>query len=268
MQYVASISYGKDSLAMLYVITEVLKKPLDRIITAEVWATDTIQADLPPMVEFKETADRIIKERWGIEVEHYTAMKKDGTKKTYNDVFHQTYKTGEWKGRIYGFPMVKGQWCNKLKMEAIKRAEKSQGDDAVSYIGIAADEPERIKRHSVKKRTEMPLVEANWTEPMCRKWCEENSLLSPLYATSDRGGCWFCHFQGLNQLRQLRRNYPNLWKIMLCWDGESGRSFRTGGITVKDLDKRFQMEDEGYFDFGKFGWDNLKAAQMNINQFL
>ena len=34
------------------------------------WATDTIPADLPPMVEFKAKADRIIKERWGIEVEH------------------------------------------------------------------------------------------------------------------------------------------------------------------------------------------------------
>lgn len=32
---------------------EQLGWPLDRIVTAEVWATDTILADLPPMVEFK-----------------------------------------------------------------------------------------------------------------------------------------------------------------------------------------------------------------------
>lgn len=75
-QYIASLSYGKDSLAMLHVITDILKQPLDRIITADVWATDTIPADLPPMVEFKEKADRIIKERWGIEVEHVCAKKK------------------------------------------------------------------------------------------------------------------------------------------------------------------------------------------------
>ena len=55
---------------------------------------------------------------------------------------------------------------------------------------------------------------------------------------------------------------------MLCWDGESGRNFRTGGITVKDLDRRFQMEDEGYMDYGKFNWTDLKEVQMNINQFL
>ena len=92
VQYSASISYGKDSLAMLHVITDVLHKPLDRIVTAEVWATDTIQADLPPMVEFKEKADRIIKERWGIEVEHLYATDKEGNKLTYEKLFYHIPK--------------------------------------------------------------------------------------------------------------------------------------------------------------------------------
>lgn len=69
MEYIASISYGKDSLAML----EVVKQnglPLDRIITVDVMATATIPADLPPMVQFKEKADEIIFEKYGIKVEH------------------------------------------------------------------------------------------------------------------------------------------------------------------------------------------------------
>lgn len=70
MQHILSLSYGKDSLACLGAI-EQLGWPLDRIIHAEIWATDTIPADLPPMVEFKAKADKIIKERWGIKVEHY-----------------------------------------------------------------------------------------------------------------------------------------------------------------------------------------------------
>lgn len=69
MDYVLSLSYGKDSLACLGAI-EKLGWPLDRIVTVDLWATDTIPADLPPMVEFKEKADKIIKERWGISVEH------------------------------------------------------------------------------------------------------------------------------------------------------------------------------------------------------
>lgn len=75
--YTLSLSYGKDSLACLGAI-EKLGLPLDRIVHAEVWATETIPADLPPMVEFKTKADKIIKERYGIEVEHVWATKKTG----------------------------------------------------------------------------------------------------------------------------------------------------------------------------------------------
>lgn len=46
-EHVLSLSYGKDSTACLWAIQE-LGWPLDRIITADVWATDTIQADHPP----------------------------------------------------------------------------------------------------------------------------------------------------------------------------------------------------------------------------
>lgn len=72
MQHILSLSYGKDSLACIEAVKQ-LDLPLDRIIHAEVWATDTIPADLPPMVEFKKKADAIIKERYGITVEHVAA---------------------------------------------------------------------------------------------------------------------------------------------------------------------------------------------------
>ena len=79
-QHILSLSYGKDSLACLGAIEE-LGWQLDRIIHAEVWATDTIPADLPPMIEFKAKADEIIKQKYGIEVEHIKANQN------YNDVF-------------------------------------------------------------------------------------------------------------------------------------------------------------------------------------
>lgn len=75
MTHVLSLSYGKDSLACLEAC-KLLGYPIDRVIHAEVWATDTIPADLPPMVEFKEKADRIIKERYGITVERTSAMRE------------------------------------------------------------------------------------------------------------------------------------------------------------------------------------------------
>ena len=73
-EYVLSLSYGKDSIACLEAI-KLLGYPLDRVVHAEVWATDTIPADLPPMVEFKRKADQMILDRYGIRVEHYCAMR-------------------------------------------------------------------------------------------------------------------------------------------------------------------------------------------------
>lgn len=221
MQYVASLSYGKDSMAMLHVITDVLHWPLDRIITADVWATDEIPAELPPMVEFKDKADRIIKERYGIEVEHFRS------RKTYQGIFYRVKSNrSNREGEIYGWPMQRGSWCNgELKMEAIRAAHRAC-KGCTEYIGIASDEPARIERHGKKETVRMPLVEAGWTEQMCRDWCEQNGLLSPIYSTSSRGGCWFCHNQGIEQLRLLRKNYPDLWAMMLKWDADSPVSFK------------------------------------------
>lgn len=75
---VACISHGKDSLAMLRAIKH-LGLPLHRIVTSDVWATQDIPADLPKMWEWKQKADSIIKELYGIEVEHICAMQKDSS---------------------------------------------------------------------------------------------------------------------------------------------------------------------------------------------
>ena len=114
VSHVLSLSYGKDSLACLFAI-ERLDWPLDRIIHAEVWATDDIPADLPPMVEFKVKADKIIKARWGIEVEHICAV-RNGEKLTYEKLFYHVPKRkneeGFRQGSSAGFPYTKGAWCN------------------------------------------------------------------------------------------------------------------------------------------------------------
>ena len=62
--------------------------------------------------------------------------------------------------------------------------------NTVQYLGIAADEPERIARHT-KYGFMLPLVEIGWDEAYCRQWCEENDLLSPIYTTATRGGAGF-----------------------------------------------------------------------------
>ena len=257
MDYVLSLSYGKDSLACLGAIEE-LGLPLTRIVHAEVWATDTIPADLPPMVEFKAKADRIIKERCGIEVEHVRSAW------TYESAFYSVYSRGKRKGDIYGFPHMAGNWCNsRLKGGVLDSAARRED---IKYMGIAADEPNRF--HNLTEQKRSPLVEAGWTEAMCREWCEKNDLLSPIYTTATRGGCWFCHNQGVGQLRLLRKDYPELWQLMLKWDADSPVTFKADGHTVHDFDERFQLEDEGFITADEpFRWSMIEDGGVNYRWF-
>lgn len=253
MQYIASLSYGKDSLAMLEVIKQ-YNLPLDRILHVEIMATPTIHADLPPMVEFKKKADRIIYEKYGIKVEHITAPK------SYEEYFYSVCqgKNSRNRGKIYGFPLHKCNWCNsRLKVGVLNKYHKN----AITYIGIAADEPKRLHNLSETKRS--PLVKYGWTEKMCRDWCEDNDLLSPIYTSAARGGCWFCHNQGINQLRLLRKNYPEYWALMLKWDIDSPCTFYANGRTLHDMDKRFEAEDKGEIIIGqKFRWKQLDRTPL------
>lgn len=75
-QYVLSYSYGKDSGACIHVVKDILGWPLDRIVTADVWATQDIPAVLPEMWDWMQHADEIIYQRYGIRVEHFYATKK------------------------------------------------------------------------------------------------------------------------------------------------------------------------------------------------
>ena len=234
-------------------------------------------------------------------------------------MFYTKFAKGAKVGRIYGFPMQRGAWCNsRLKMQALNAIAKTnirgnilphsteesvseslrgndnristenisvvqqqaqgesplavgfslspeaQGADTnvVQYLGIAADEPERIERHKDKPGIVLPLVEIGWDEAYCRQWCEENDLLSPIYTDSARGGCWFCHNQGVDQLRLLRKRYPDYWSLLLKWDKDSPVTFKADGRTVHDFEKRFSMEDLGLVPVGtKFRWKMLQTKQ-------
>ena len=108
MDHVLSLSYGKDSIACLEAIKE-LGWPLDRIVHAEIWATETIPADLPPMIEFKKKADRIIKDRYGIQVEHIRSQW------TYESYFYKKRSDkAKFAGYINGFPMQRRNWSRRI----------------------------------------------------------------------------------------------------------------------------------------------------------
>ena len=258
MKHVLSLSYGKDSLACLGAIEE-LNWPLDRIVHAEVWATETIQADLPPMVEFKAKADEIIKARWGIEVEHVKSAWNFESR--FYSVISDRAKPG-YAGEVRGWPLMLGSWCSR----DLKISTFDENKSTIHYMGIAADERDRFAQLDDFHRS--PLLEIGWTDAECKEWCKQNDLLSPIYTSANRGGCWFCPKQPTDQLRLLRKNFPELWAIMLKWDKDSPVPFKPNGRSVHDFERRFQLEDEGFIypDDKIFRWSMLDD-QLNYRLF-
>ena len=122
-EYILSLSYGKDSLACLEACRQ-LGYRIDRVVHAEVWATDTIPADLPPMVEFKAKADAIIKERYGLTVEHICARARE--KLTYERQFYTECISKRFGKQCYGFPVRQHPWCvDRLKDRAFDLVRKT-----------------------------------------------------------------------------------------------------------------------------------------------
>lgn len=165
----------------------------------------------------------------------------------------QTQDPSDTDGRTPSGDGARGS--STITFSALRRAGRET--NTVQYLGIASDEPERIARHT-KPGYELPLVAAGWDEAYCRKWCEGNDLLSPIYTTASRGGCWFCHNQGIDQLRLLRKTYPDYWQLMLKWDKDSPVTFKANGHTVHDFEARFAAEDAGLIDpRERFRWEMI-----------
>lgn len=135
--------------------------------------------------------------------------------------------------------------------------------NVVQYVGIANDEPLRIAKHIGKKNKVLPLVQIGWDEALCGLEAKYLDMLSPTYTTSMRDGCWFCHNQGIAQLRNLRKNYPDLWAKLMALDLDSPVTFHADGHTVHDFDRRFQCEDEGIIKADeKFRWADIEQPQL------
>ena len=186
---------------------------------------------------------------------------------------HRSFIHKPWitQDSIKGFPVSftrKGTWCQKLKAGFSLGPTPRGGKNIVEYIGIAADEPARFGQLNERKRA--PLVEFGIEGGLCGLYCQYEGILAPTYETGCRDGCWMCHNQGVNQLRLLRRDYPELWALLLKWDNDSPVIFHPGkpvGHTVHDYDRRFELEDMGLVPADRrFRWEMLWEVGILLGQ--
>jgi 3'-phosphoadenosine 5'-phosphosulfate sulfotransferase (PAPS reductase)/FAD synthetase len=238
MKYIASCSFGKDSLAMLIKIKE-LGLPLDEVIYCDIRFDNVpCSGEMPLMREFIPKAEKILKEKFDIEVKHLTY------KRTFVEQFYTIKQRGNHKGDNYGFPYVIGAWCNsRLKMEPIKDyLRQFKGEEIIQYVGIAYDEPKRYERLNHDTHI-APLYDLQITEQQALEICKQHDLLSPIYETSFRGGCWFCPKQSIKQLKNLYINYPELFNKLKEMEKDSFNTFRVDK-TLNELEERFKKELE------------------------
>ena len=221
-----NLSFGKDSMATLLLAIE-QGIPIDHVMYCDIRFSDEISGEHPLMAAWIPEAERILKEKFGIKVEHAFSI-------SYVEQFYKIKKRGR-VGSIYGFPFTLGSWCNRsLKVDAINfYLRKFKGVSINQFVGIAYDEPERWKRmlakETEKRKYKSLLFEQKIIEQQAFEICERHNLLSPIYKGNDgiyRGGCWFCVKQCLSDLYSLWKNYPEYFNKLLFLEKDSPYTFR------------------------------------------
>ena len=243
--HVVNLSGGKDSTCMLLLMIE-RGMPIDAVICAKTGM------DFPEMEEHLDRLDAHLYRERGLRVtflqsprsfEHF--MFEDPKQKP---------RTLERRARMgvpavgNGWPGAKVRWCTgQLKTHLIRKEVKRlrQGKNAVHYIGIAADEARRCQKDLY------PLVEWNITKAQALRHCYDRGFdFGGLYRIYTRASCWCCPLQRLDQLRQLRKHHPELWKRLRELDDRARAQFGDTPLgqfkpnwSVERLEERFALEE-------------------------
>lgn len=236
-----NLSFGKDSMATLLLAIE-QGIPIDRVMYCDIRFSDEISGEHPLMAEWIPEAERILKEKFGITVEHAFSI-------TFLEQFFKEKQKGKHIGDIYGFPHIISAWCNsRLKIAAInKYLSQFRNQNITQFVGIAYDELkrwERIKqKESVARKYRSLLVEQHIPEQYAFIICAKYDLISPMYKASDeiyRGGCWFCPKQCNADLYSLWKNYPDYYQKLVELEPYSlHNKFKPDG-NLSDYAKRFE----------------------------
>ena len=234
MKHIVSFSGGKDSTAMLLMMLE-KNMQIDEIIFCDTG------------IEFDEMYAHVdkVKKNIGMDI---TVLKSEKTFEYY--LFEHKKRSEKNKDIGYGFPrMMTNRWCtSRLKTDLIKKHLK-QYEDVKMYVGIAYDEPKRLKNEIY------PLYEWKITEQQALDYCFDKGYeWNGLYKKFSRVSCWCCPMQGLKELYNLYKYYPEKWKKLKEWEGKTYNNFRCD-YTLHKLEMRFKSN---------MWWENNQQSMFTI----
>lgn len=230
MKYIASVSFGKDSLAMLLRLIEE-NKPLDEVVFYDTG------------MEFQaiyETRDRI-KNMLAARGIKFTELKPACPfvyKMFEKPVHHKdgTISKGySWCGGLC-------RWGTTEKLAALEKYCKGHCE----YVGIAADEHARLSKDRRGNKL-FPLSIWGMSEKDCLNYCyargffwEEDGIR--LYDILQRVSCWCCGNKNLKELRNYYKYLPKYWEKLKAFQRRTNRPFKKNK-TVFDLEESFKADN-------------------------
>lgn len=232
MKHVANVSGGKDSLAMFL---ELVRRgwPLDEVVFYDTGME--FQAIYNVMERVKA-----ICEKSGIQ---YTVLKPENS--FLYDMLKRPVESKQ-KGKHFGYGWCGGvcRWGTTWKTKAIDNYAK---DADRHYIGIAADEPERLVR-LVQPKCSL-LAEWGMTEADCLRVCydngfswEENGV--DLYSILDRVSCWCCANKNRKELKNMYLHLPEYWEKLKALQRQIERPMKKfSNKKYGDYGNVFDMEE-------------------------
>ena len=229
-KHIASVSFGKDSLAMLLRLLEE-NKPLDEVVFYDTGM------EFKAIYNIRDKIIEILKEK-NIK---FTELKPkcefcykmfDKAVKAKNGTTHYGYS---WCGG-------RCRWGTTEKLVALEKYCKG----AVEYVGIAVDEPKRLEKER-KGNKQFPLAEWNMTEKDCLQYCYDKGYNwledgIELYSILDRVSCWCCANKNLKELKNYYLYLPTYWEKLKQLQSKTDRPFKYNKYTIFDLEEKFKKE--------------------------
>ena len=235
MKQVASVSFGKDSLAALLLLLE-NKVPLDEVIFYN------SGMEFQAIYDIRDRMKSVLEQR-GV---RFTEVKPDVP--FLYDMLERPVST-KWGPHLgYGWCGGPCRWGTRRKIEAL---DGIAADVEKHYVGIAVDEVERLENLKPPKCS--PLVEAGMTEADCLAYCyqrgffwEENGIR--LYDILDRVSCWCCKNKNRKELKAIYQFLPQYWAMLKELQAQIPtpmKPYSRKGVphgNVFDLEKVFEAE--------------------------
>lgn len=226
-RHILGLSGGKDSTALAIHIMNTRPDVHEKI---EYYFTDT-GTELEEIYTYLDKLEKYLGKKVQLIKATVDENKKLGFRATnvddeqvpFDDVLYDKFN---------GFlPAPNARWCTRyLKIEPMEKW--INGEYCVSYIGLRADEPQRVGYDSKGKKNVnitpvYPFREDNIDIQKVFQILEETVGMPEYYKWKTRSGCFFCFYQRRVEYAILYFLYPELFKYSKKYETEhsDGRKF-------------------------------------------